>query len=93
MRLSKTEIDSIKNLARLHFGNNVQVFLFGSRTLNQQRGGDIDLFIRNRDAEPLKIRSKIEFISDLIVQIGEQKVDVVLENKAMKNSCFLKTIY
>lgn len=93
MRLSEFEIESIKSLANLHFGKNVQVFLFGSRTNNQQRGGDIDLFIRNPDGEQLKIRTKINFITDLIIQIGEQKIDVVLENPATKNSGFLQTIY
>ena len=93
MRLSEFEIESIKTLANLHFGKNVQVFLFGSRTKNQQRGGDIDLFIRNPNGEQLKIRTKINFITDLILQIGEQKIDVVLENRATKNSGFLQTIY
>jgi predicted nucleotidyltransferase len=93
MRLSEFEIESIKSLANLHFGKNVQVFLFGSRTRNQQRGGDIDLFIRNTDSEQLRIRAKINFITDLILQIGEQKIDVVLENPATRNSGFLKTIY
>ena len=47
MRLSEFEIESIKNVAGHHFGADVQVFLFGSRTNNLERGGDIDLFIRN----------------------------------------------
>ena len=93
MRLSEFEIESIKSLAKLHFGSNVQVFLFGSRTRNHLRGGDIDLFIRNENGEPLKIRTKIDFITDLILQIGEQKIDVVLENPVTRDSGFLKTIY
>ena len=93
MRLSEYEIESIKSLANRHFGKNVQVFLFGSRTRNQQRGGDIDLFIRNTNGEQLKMRTKINFITDLILTIGEQKIDVVLENPATKNSGFIKTIY
>ena len=93
MRLSEFEIESIKSLAKLHFGSNVEVFMFGSRTKNQLRGGDIDLFIRNGNGEPLKIRTKIDFITDLIIQIGEQKIDVVLENPLTKDTGFLKTIY
>lgn len=93
MRLSEFEIESIKHLANLHFGADVEVFLFGSRVKNDQRGGDIDLFIRNPNGPQLKIRSKINFITDLIFQIGEQKIDVILENQATKNSSFIKTIY
>lgn len=93
MRLSEIEIESIINLANRHFGKDVQVFLFGSRTENQKRGGDIDLFIRNPNDVQLKIRTKIDFIADLILHIGEQKIDVVLDNAAAKNSVFFKTIY
>lgn len=93
MRISEDEIESIKSLAHHHFGKDVQVFLFGSRTEDQQRGGDIDLFISNPNSTQLKIKSKVNFIADLIFQIGEQKIDVVLDNPAAKNSVFFKTIY
>lgn len=93
MRLSKFEIDSIKNLAEQHFGNDVEVFLFGSRVNNQLRGGDIDLFIRTKTNTSLSSLSKIEFVTGLVEKIGDQKIDVVLENQLAANSGFLKTIY
>jgi len=93
MRISEFEIESIKSLAHLHFGIHVQVFLFGSRTENQKRGGDIDLFVSNPNGEKLKMQTKINFITDLILQIGEQKIDIVLDNPAAKNSVFYQTIY
>jgi predicted nucleotidyltransferase len=92
MRLSEFEIESIKSLANQYFGKGVQVFLFGSRTNDQLRGGDIDLFICKPDSS-VQVRTKINFITDLIFIIGEQKIDVVLDNPEMKNSIFLKTIY
>ena len=93
MRLSEFEIDCIKNLAEQHFGKNVQVYLFGSRVNNQKRGGDIDLFIRTNRGESFSSRTKIEFISNLIEKIGEQKIDVVLENQYADNHGFIKSIY
>jgi predicted nucleotidyltransferase len=93
MRLSEFEIESIKNLASLHFGTEAQVFLFGSRTQNQQRGGDIDLFISHPNESKLNSRTKINFITDLLLKIGEQKIDVVLDNPEKRNSVFFKTIY
>jgi hypothetical protein len=93
MRLSEFEKESILSLASRHFGTGVQVFLFGSRTNNNERGGDIDLLIRNSNSEHLKVRTKIDFITDLIYLIGEQKIDVVLDNSNSGNSVFLKTIY
>lgn len=92
MRLNEFEIESIKSVAGRHFGANVQVFLFGSRTNDKKLGGDIDLFIRNPDNEKLKIRTKIIFITELIQLIGEQKIDVVLDNPDSHNSKFFRTI-
>lgn len=92
MRISEFEIESIKIVANKHFGKDVQVFLFGSRTKDQLRGGDIDLFIRNQNNERLELRSKIKFITDLILLIGDQKIDVVLDNQAAEKSGFFQTI-
>jgi len=93
MRLSEFEIESILSVARRHFGTNVQVFLFGSRSNDQKRGGDIDLFISNPNNELLKIRAKIDFITELIQLIGEQKIDVILDNKNSGDSKLFRTIY
>jgi predicted nucleotidyltransferase len=61
MRLNETEIENIKKLACLHFGEDVQVILFGSRANDEERGGDIDIFIRKRNGEKPAFRSKINF--------------------------------
>jgi hypothetical protein len=52
----------------------------------------IYLFVNKMVNKP-DVRSKINFITDLIFRIGEQKIDVVLDNPAMRKSQFLKTIY
>ena len=93
MRLSEFEIETIKNLAHRHFGNDAEVFLFGSRTKDNNRGGDIDLFVRNIHVTRLTVLTKINFLADLTLQIGEQKIDVVLDNVNARNSGFYKTIY
>jgi predicted nucleotidyltransferase len=92
MRLTEFEIKSITTLACLHFGKESEVFLFGSRTSDSGRGGDIDLFIRSNETRLLNAREKVNFISDLVVLIGEQKIDVVLDNHGLFDSPFLKTI-
>ncbi|MEI6575566.1 MAG: nucleotidyltransferase domain-containing protein [Bacteroidota bacterium] len=73
MRLNNFEIENIKKQAIRHFGNEVKVILFGSRTQNEKRGGDIDLYIKSTDLETMNPRSKINFITDLLMIIGEQK--------------------
>jgi predicted nucleotidyltransferase len=93
MRLTDFEIESIKNVAKHHFGSEIEVFLFGSRTSEKLRGGDIDLFIRSSQGKDLKSGSKVSFITDLVMLIGEQKIDVVLGNRETLSSGLVKTIY
>ena len=45
MRLSKSEIETIKNVAHKVWGDKTLVYLFGSRTDDSKKGGDIDLYI------------------------------------------------
>jgi len=93
MRLSKFEIESIKKLSILHFGNGTKVSLFGSRIHNELKGGDIDLLIHVPKESHSSVRAKINFISDLMLTIGEQKIDVVIDSfEKTDNSTFLTTI-
>ena len=46
MRLTEFEINAIKQCALEIFGDNVQVFLFGSRVDDSKKGGDIGSYIR-----------------------------------------------
>ncbi|MCF6266933.1 MAG: nucleotidyltransferase domain-containing protein [Desulfuromusa sp.] len=76
MRLSRFEIDNILKIKNRVFGVDVQIYLFGSRVDDSQKGGDIDLFIDYDDAD--KFDKKITYLSDLQDVIGEQKIDVIL---------------
>ncbi len=80
MRITENEISVIKILAQKTFGKGTLVFLFGSRIDDDKKGGDIDLFITNKEKSKLTISSKIEFLAELKLLIGEQKIDVVLDN-------------
>jgi len=93
MRLTEFEIESIKRVATLHFGTEIEVILFGSRTNDRLRGGDIDLFIKSTQGIDLKLDTKIKFMTDLVMLIGDQKIDVVLGNRETIGSGLVKTIY
>jgi predicted nucleotidyltransferase len=80
MRLSQFQIDSINKLARKHFGQETTVWLFGSRTDDLKKGGDIDLFISNNNENSLTIEAKIHFLAELKTKIGDRKIDVVFDN-------------
>lgn len=80
MRLSEFEIGTIKKLAEKHFGEGTTVYLFGSRTDEDKKGGDIDLFITNKDKKRLNIEAKVRFLAELKTKIGDRKIDVVFDN-------------
>lgn len=46
MRLQPNEKDLILQSAHEIYGDGVRIYLFGSRTNDAQRGGDIDLLVR-----------------------------------------------
>ena len=76
MRLSEKEIQVITQVARKIYGMSVEVYLFGSRTDENKRGGDIDLLIRNT-AEKKGILARIRMIAELKWLLGDQKIDII----------------
>ena len=45
MRLTTSQIETIRQAARQNFGAGASVWLFGSRVDDARRGGDVDLYI------------------------------------------------
>lgn len=80
MRLNEFQIEAINKLAKKHFGEEATVYLFGSRTDEDKKGGDIDLFITNKDEKRLNIEAKVRFLAEIKTKIGNRKIDVVFDN-------------
>jgi len=83
MRLSEEEVAIIRQSAESVFGDQAQVWLFGSRVDDSRRGGDIDLLIRPAPgvSENL-LREKIRFLGMLERALGERRIDVIIEHRA-----------
>ena len=77
MRLSQKEIDAIKSNFEKFFDEGV-LYLFGSRVDDSRKGGDIDLYISTKNKENL-VDKRIKFSASLQREIGEQKIDIVLD--------------
>jgi len=95
MRLAKSEIAAIKEAARKVWGSQTVVYLFGSRTDDTKKGGDIDLYIQ-LSAEPTPeklILQRAEFLEKLVRTIGEQKIDLLIKTRYNKNSSIIKTAH
>ncbi|MDM8567355.1 nucleotidyltransferase domain-containing protein [Candidatus Halobeggiatoa sp. HSG11] len=78
MRLKPTEITAIKHCVQQSF-NQAKVYLFGSRTDDNKKGGDIDLYIET-DIQDNLLEKEIKFLVNLKKLIGEQKIDLVINN-------------
>jgi predicted nucleotidyltransferase len=80
MRLTFEQRIAIRNTVSEVFGTTATVWLFGSRADDSKRGGDIDLLVRPATTHSLSpLASKIRFLNKLEKEIGERKVDVVVE--------------
>ena len=75
MRLEKWEVEEIKKAAKLVFGENSKVILFGSRVDDNKKGGDIDLYVITEN--PIYEKKK-NFWIELQERLGEQKIDIIL---------------
>jgi predicted nucleotidyltransferase len=74
MRLSEFQYQSIRNVVADYLSN-YELKLFGSRTDDNAKGGDIDLLILT-DAK-LKLDDKWAIRREIEKLIGQQKIDIV----------------
>jgi len=77
MRLNDFEVRTIKQAIQRRFGPASRVLLFGSRTNDDRRGGDIDLLVETGEAEKDAFQHKLEAITDMQLALGERKIDLV----------------
>ncbi len=78
MRLTINQINTIK-MAVQNIDAEAEVKLFGSRIDDEKHGGDIDLLINSQHMgwrEVARLRGMLE------KDMGEQKIDIVLQAKA-----------
>jgi len=76
MRLSKRVINILQNNIKKSFGD-VNIYLFGSRTDDSKRGGDIDLAI-DTNLSQQEFRKKKSLLLSLLVRIDfDYKIDIV----------------
>ena len=88
MRLLKEEINVLKNrLSSL--SSKAKIYLFGSRTDDTKKGGDIDLLVVSNKLTKKDMRLlRVDFYE----HFGEQKIDIVLDDGAFSN-IFNKIIF
>lgn len=90
MRVNSKDIKAIREVTSAIFGETATIRLFGSRTDDQKKGGDIDLLIEyNQSISRMKqYQLKILFLVRLKKIIGDQKIDVLINNTQYPNFIF-----
>lgn len=80
IRLTSEEVQLLRKLFRESFFPGDHLWLFGSRTDPNAKGGDIDLYVETLCTNPSQIvEAKTKFISQLYLALGEQKIDIVIK--------------
>ena len=78
MRITLHEAAAIRRVTAEVAGPDAHVKLFGSRTRDDLRGGDIDLLIELSEPTPDKLSVSLRAGAQLQMLIGERKIDVLV---------------
>ncbi|MFT4929780.1 MAG: putative nucleotidyltransferase [Phenylobacterium sp.] len=80
MRLSSHQLETIT--AQIYrYDSNAEIYLFGSRVDDNAKGGDIDLLVVSTIID---FAIKIKILAQLMIKLGEQKIDLVQVNNKDK---------
>ncbi|MEI7831499.1 MAG: nucleotidyltransferase domain-containing protein [Prolixibacteraceae bacterium] len=90
MRVNSNDIKAIKEVTKAVFGETATIRLFGSRTDDKKKGGDIDLLIQyNQTISRMELyQLKIKFLVQLKKIVDDQKIDVIIDNGQQRNNIF-----
>jgi len=90
MRITPQEATAIRRVTTEVAGARAKVSLFGSRTRDDLRGGDIDLLIELPDATADKLAVSIRTGAKLQLVIGDRKIDVVVTDPQSEETALIR---
>jgi len=76
MRISQAQAEMIRKLVKDKLGEASEVWLFGSRVDDTQRGGDIDLYVEA--PQVCDLSTKLSLMSEIQRSVGLRKVDLII---------------
>ena len=81
MRLKQSDCQKIINILKKEFKDS-KIYLFGSRVDNNQKGGDIDLYVESNNF--ISLEQKIKALVKLKQALGDQKIDLLINAPNIK---------
>ena len=78
MRLSESSRALIRDTVKEVFGPDAMTSVFGSRTDQQARGGDIDLLVESQFPIENREQKILQLTSRLQLRLGDQPIDVLV---------------
>lgn len=81
MRLTPTQKKTIREEVARTFGKNASVRLFGSRTDDNARGGDIDLYIEANGTPAELLDAELALQASLQRRLGDRRIDIVVHGR------------
>lgn len=94
MRLSTKQTDAIKKAVIESLGEGAEVYLFGSRTDDARRGGDIDLLVappRDLDRDK-RFDARLKILAAFHRRLGERKIDLIFRQPDQAASAFQRFV-
>ena len=90
MRLTDSEKNKIITVISSYITDgNATLLLYGSRTDDAKKGGDLDLLLLASDATSLN-RHKHYILADLKIALDDQKIDLIItDEKSISGDAFL----
>lgn len=90
MRITPQEAAAIRRVTTEVAGVHARVSLFGSRTRDDMRGGDIDLLIELPEPYADKLSVSLRAGARLQLALGERKIDVLVTDPQTTDSPLLR---
>lgn len=90
MRITPQEAAAIRRVTTEVAGSDARVSLFGSRTRDDLRGGDIDLLIELPEPSADKLAVSLRAGARLQLALGERKIDVLVADPQTADSPILR---
>ncbi len=89
MRLNKKYIDIIKTTISDKI-ENANIFLFGSRTDDSKKGGDIDLFVQT--SQNITLKEELALLAKLEMNGINRKIDLIIDTPQKNKQVFFQKI-